>query len=426
MANSLVDIHIPNGFRAIKEAHVHFDGIAVVSGINGCGKSTLSKLLYFTFKNSQKYDRIVLSHFNERLEPFYDVLNQLQRHITFSVPAARRITTRIRLRSLYKSEAFLKMVKELCDDFLNQVAEAEETGEQVVSERLLRILQSAVEDESTTDLATLFEKFQSIVTDIVQEGVQTAINRPRNLLIDRISKDFQEPFPRNVSVSEYGDSFIGTDEGAVPLPHYIQHVAYIDTPMIVGCDLFDSPSYWEDLNDLLKEEPTDDFDKKINDTLQNEILHGEAMYDNDVFDEFQFRREDGQIFDLFKCATGIKSFSILQLLLRNGFLKKDTLLIIDEPEAHLHPQWIVEYARIVLLLHQRLGVKFFIASHSTDFVGAMKEIAQSVGIENLNFYLAEDAGEMQYIYRDLGKDVEPIFASFNKSYEKLDFYASQE
>mgnify|MGYP002627375185 FL=1 len=159
MENSLVDIHIPNGFRAIKEAHVHFDGIAVVSGINGCGKSTLSKLLYFTFKNSQKYDRIVLSHFNERLEPFYDVLNQLQRHITFSVPAARRITTRIRLRSLYKSEAFLKMVKELCDDFLNQVAEAEETGEQVVSERLLRILQSAVEDESTTDLETLFEKF---------------------------------------------------------------------------------------------------------------------------------------------------------------------------------------------------------------------------------------------------------------------------
>lgn len=132
---------------------------------------------------------------------------------------------------------------------------------------------------------------------------------------------------------------------------------------------------------------------------------------------------NGQTFDLFKCATGIKSFSILQLLLKNGTLGKNTLLIIDEPEAHLHPQWIVEYARMVLLLYRNLGVKFLIASHSTDFVGAMKEIAAATGIEELNFYLAEEAENMQYKYQDLGDDVEPIFASFNKSYDKLDNYA---
>ena len=64
----------------------------------------------------------------------------------------------------------------------------------------------------------------------------------------------------------------------------------------------------------------------------------------------------------------VKSFSILQLLLKNGFLQKDTLLIIDEPEAHLHPQWIVEYARMIVLLHKEIGVKFFVASHSTDMI----------------------------------------------------------
>ena len=57
-------------------------------------------------------------------------------------------------------------------------------------------------------------------------------------------------------------------------------------------------------------------------------------------------------------------------------------------------------------------------------VGALKEIAPIVGVTDLNFYVAEDAGNMLYDYKYLGDDVEPIFASFNKSYEKLDYCVS--
>ena len=84
---------------------------------------------------------------------------------------------------------------------------------------------------------------------------------------------------------------------------------------------------------------------------------------------------------------------------------------------------MVEYARLILMLHKEIGVKFFIASHSTDMVGALKEIAPTLGVKGINFYVAEEAGNMQYTYNHLGSDVEPIFASFNKSFEKLDYYA---
>lgn len=92
----------------------------------------------------------------------------------------------------------------------------------------------------------------------------------------------------------------------------------------------------------------------------SQILNGESVIEEDRIrkSKLSYRRIDGKIFDLKDCATGIKSFSILQLLLKNGFLQKDTLLIIDEPEAHLHPQWIVEYARMIVLLHKEIGVKF--------------------------------------------------------------------
>ena len=31
---------------------MQLDGITVVSGVNGCGKSTMSKLLYYIFRNA--------------------------------------------------------------------------------------------------------------------------------------------------------------------------------------------------------------------------------------------------------------------------------------------------------------------------------------------------------------------------------------
>jgi predicted ATPase len=124
-------------------------------------------------------------------------------------------------------------------------------------------------------------------------------------------------------------------------------------------------------------------------------------------------------------ATGIKSFSILQMLLNNGSLNGNTLLILDEPEAHLHPQWIVEYGRFLVYLNEQVGVKLLVASHNPDMVSALKYITEKEGHpEVLNFYLAEQREtEYKYDYRHLGTDIDAIFDSYNKSYEKLDNYA---
>ena len=78
MEHHLIDIEISNGFRAIKEANIHLDGISVISGINGCGKSTISKLLYTTFKNTLQYDSLVMDIINETIMPFTDALAQMQ------------------------------------------------------------------------------------------------------------------------------------------------------------------------------------------------------------------------------------------------------------------------------------------------------------------------------------------------------------
>ena len=197
--------------------------------------------------------------------------------------------------------------------------------------------------------------------------------------------------------------------------------------MLIGLDAFsEQNSYCKELNDLLKIPPKRGYKRVINKFIKEEILKGDVLFDSDIFSGgFKYKRLDGEEYNLLECATGIKSFSILQLLLKNLFLDENTLLIIDEPEAHLHPQWIVEYARLIILLHKNLGVKFFIASHSPDLVSAIKYISEKEKVvSTVSFYVAEESDKKlnRYMFKYVGNNIEPIFESFNKSFQALDKY----
>lgn len=427
MEKHLIEINIPEKFRAINKADIWLDGITVVSGINGCGKSTISKLLYQTYKYSIHYNRLITNDVNDRLKPYYDVLNQL--YTLISVHRRQGPVYGIRrwryLNSLDNAEKYLKDVAELCDNFLELEKQVNSEGDTLMTDRTWRIMWSSLGREGDKNLVICFAQLQDQMNSIIRDAIEVLQERPSKILRNKITEYLRNELPLTIEVSEYGDSFIGNKTNAVALPHYIQRVIYLDTPMMLGIDSFNGPENWDELNAYLKEPLGGNYGGIIKDTIQKEILYGEAVYDEDAIeDDLTFKREDGKVFELFDCATGVKSFSILQLLYKNGYLRNDTLLIVDEPEAHLHPQWIVEYARLILLLHKELGVKFFIASHSTDMVGALKGIAPVYNIDALNFYVAEETDDLCFNYRYLADDVEPIFASFNKSYEKLDYFVS--
>ena len=113
------------------------------------------------------------------------------------------------------------------------------------------------------------------------------------------------------------------------------------------------------------------------------------------------------------------------MLLRNGYIKDNTLLILDEPEAHLHPQCIIEYARIIVLIHKTIGTKFLVSSHSPDMVSAIRYIAETEDcLDHLSFYCAKESEEASgsYSFEAIGDNIEPIFESFNMSYDRLDNY----
>ncbi len=126
------------------------------------------------------------------------------------------------------------------------------------------------------------------------------------------------------------------------------------------------------------------------DELITKVISGKLHFDNSKF-YYLKRVENSEIqVEMENTATGIKSFGIIQILNNNRFFTKKNLLILDEPEVHLHPKWQLKIAELIVKLVKK-GVKIIVNSHSPYMIEALKRYGEVEEIEyQTNFYLAED------------------------------------
>lgn len=81
----------------------------------------------------------------------------------------------------------------------------------------------------------------------------------------------------------------------------------------------------------------------------NEAIGGRIEYDEDK-KAWLFRDKERRIFEINIASEGIKRLAILDLLLGNHYLTRDSVVIIDEAEANLHPEMIRHFMEINDLL----------------------------------------------------------------------------
>jgi len=151
----------------------------------------------------------------------------------------------------------------------------------------------------------------------------------------------------------------------------------------------------------------------------HKIILGEFEY-NKSNKDFIYKKE-GYIFNKKNVATGIKSFGIMEILLKNKQLDENTILIIDEPEVHLHPKWQIKYAEILILNSKELGVKILLNSHSPYLIRAMEVYRKTYNYEdNIKFYTLIDCteGKSKKII-DVTNNLNQIFDKLIEPYEIL-------
>ncbi len=196
-------------------------------------------------------------------------------------------------------------------------------------------------------------------------------------------------------------------------PIEIEEATFIETPLILnnydllirsqtGLDITKRSSrrlgvpyttlHTKDLFDKLKAREftlyfDDDFELKIQENIIDTIK-GEIIYDEDEKD-FVYKKGSNKI-SIKNTATGIKAFGIMQLLINNGFINRKSILILDEPEIHLHPKWQLIYAKIITTLAKN-DIPILVTSHSPYMIEALKRFSDKENISvNTNFYLSID------------------------------------
>ena len=117
---------------------------------------------------------------------------------------------------------------------------------------------------------------------------------------------------------------------------------------------------------------------------------------------------------------------IVARLIENGWIDENTILVLDEPEIHLHPEWQLFFAKIIVEINKTMKSKIVLNTHSPYLLNAIEVYSEKNNIyKNLKFYFSENEGNFAII-RDYTENVEKIYKKLVNPFLKLDDEAYQD
>ena len=430
MARTTLTLKLEN-YKAIRDATVALDDITVLSGVNASGKSTIAHVFHGIINLSATYNEWAIRSAWSMLAPLVweiaSLVGRLSNGNGYEGGALNNAIVDDFDRNLLVRPYpdTIKAVSDVLSNIGDQIAaRKEDEGAIRAFDVFLGNISkhNEISDENyAARVRNLLGESQAKYEELIRQRVYTAYNVAAPKMRDWLM------FPGTIRFSE-GDTVVyhtkkTQTSNAQPMSdlkeiYGVKRAIYIESP-------------WTSIPTLQKDGRLDMHDGYVYPVGKLRNQPNSALFD--VLDgslknedgHWQYLRKDGlPPIDLSICATGMKALSILEILYDGGYLDDDTLLIVDEPEAHLHPQWVFEYAKILVALNRKYQVRLLITSHNPDMVNAIRTIADEEGVEGLRFYVSESVNDSPYdfTYRDLGRDIEPIFATFNKALDSIESY----
>lgn len=424
----------------IEEADIRFDGLTVIAGENDTGKSTIGKLMFSIIKTFNRYERDARQ---------YQVRN-IQRLIDDYYFDFRKEIDNVSL---------LEMGKTFFDELKNDALEL--------------VSRNAPKGKIQSSISSKTDNFTKIVQRIagVQVNLEEISGRVVNLIREKpIKEDIFK-----ISFSSYITSLIngeitnkfaekqtfaitgregknilfeisGTKSPVTVRLHdklYFEDATFIESPVLLNlADTIRFSKTEFDMNGEIKKkaellekgyapEYMKDFILKLTERINIKetpletadyirgIINGDFYYDHKEND-FVFKKENN-VFKGTSISSGIKYLGAVSILLRAGFLDERSLLVFDEPETHMHPQWQIRFAEVLVKLVKE-GKNILLTSHSPYFIEAMKIYSdQSQLKEKTNFYLSE-VKKSKFISRiiEITDDISPVFQLMAEPFRELE------
>lgn len=424
-----------NDYHAVKKAEIKIDGITVLAGLNGSGKSTVARWLHHVVKVLNDYDSMVE---REGVNSFMSFLSGMRRAVTsidetgesrimndiYDEAKTSGITSMAETAGFY--ERAMVVVNKVLDNNFDKVASLDELKRYEDYFHVDISTVGNVDEYIGNAMDYLSKAYRNIVESVSEKKSARSFTEFGDKIFSIADNDIEDD-SINLGFMEDGVEMI--TEGMFKIPLNLRNVIYIDTQKIgQAISLFGNGELSEMLNT-----PKSGIAPAAGAIarLIQDLIGGDVSVDKTKRSfvgsrqTYTFARKDGSSFNLRGAATGIISFSYILQLIKNGWIDDGTMLIIDEPECHLHPQWIVDYARMLVLLHKKIGAKILISSHNPDMVSAIESIARREEVQDRTyFYLSkkDENSEDRYVFHNQGNSIEEIFDSFNIAIDRINLY----
>ena len=118
--------------------------------------------------------------------------------------------------------------------------------------------------------------------------------------------------------------------------------------------------------------------------------------------------------ELENLASGMKSMAAILKALDSCVLRHGRILVIDEPEANLHPEWQVKFAFVLVHLWTMLGVRVVVATHSPYFLKGLETCAAQLNcLDAMSCYFMQpDDDGKGMVAKDVTDRLNEVYKSF--------------
>lgn len=400
----------------IREATIELNGITVIAGENNTGKSTIGKILYSVFLSMNNIKTRV---FRYRVESvFQQIFFSLQRSLIDVDPFS--IGNLNEKHALEKAEKLVENINE----FKGNISEIEKFIKDGMEEKLeVRELSLRIDEILNVSDSDVFKQ---ILGSKLNSEFHKQINK--FLYKDELGEIILKEIGQNDIIINVKENKVVELKNAIDLVD--TNAVYIDDPFVLDnlggrftydrgrkSDLIRSlENIYEGENPVkgvINKEKFEEVMEKVNSVCSGTIVtsSGEFFYRSNELDEN---------INIKNVSTGLKTFIILKTLLLNGTINENCVIVLDEPEIHLHPKWQILFAEIIVLLQKQFGMKILVNTHSPYFLEAIDVYARKHEIdENSKYYLTRVEKEVSYI-DDVTGNIREIYEKMAEPFKKLD------
>lgn len=404
----------------IREAKVELNGITVVAGVNNSGKSTIGKVLYCVFNSFYKIEEQI---YNERVNSIERILDiRLYRRRRFFGFESIDIIDKI----LRNSEEYIKNIDLLKKDLLESFKQDDYGFDKdfTMVENIDEISQKIIEVLKISDdriLETLLLKrmdseFNRQINNIFfpkEEGRIKLIIKDNEVsmrIVDNSIIDLSNKFSLNTEVIYIDDPYVLDEIKLYPRLNryetYFNHRNHLQLKLL---NTNNNPI----VNQIIITDKFNRIFEKINTVCSGDMIRNGN-------NNFGYKKDNSdEILDIKNTSTGLKTFIILKTLLQNGNLEENGTIILDEPEIHLHPEWQLALAELIVFIQKEFGMHILLNTHSPYFLRAIEVYSAKYGIaDKCKYYLSENQ-EDKFIIKDVTTYTDKIYKKLAQPLENL-------